>query len=113
MWLHNSLHGVKGGNNVGETCPQLEQAPPRCPQETIHYHPQPHWSIAGDKWKHFKCAWDKYALATGLKEKPNNVQVATLLTVIGEEAHKVYSTFTSWAHEGDSKNMGLVLENFQ
>ena len=38
---------------------------------------------AAEKWKKFKRAWTSYSLATGLVEKSEAVQVATLLTVIG------------------------------
>ena len=41
---------------------------------------------AADKWKKFKIAWDNYALVIELNKKSEQVQVATLLTVIGEEA---------------------------
>ena len=67
---------------------------------------------AGEKWKRFKRAWDSYALATGLNGKDEGVQVATLLTVIGEEAREVNSTFTGWAVPGDDKKIDPVLEKF-
>ena len=70
-----------------------------------------HSDQALEKWKRFKRAWDSYALATGLNEKDEGVQVATLLTVIGEEAREVYSTFMGWAAPGDKK-IDPVLENF-
>ena len=50
--------------------------------------PQPldiHDPQAAEKWKKFKRAWTSYSLATGLIEKSEAVQVATLLMVIGEE----------------------------
>ena len=72
-----------------------------------------HNEQAGERWRRFKRAWDSYALATGLTEKAEAVQVATLLTVIGEEAREVYSTFTGWAREGDSAKIGPVLEKFR
>lgn len=71
-----------------------------------------HGENAGEKWKRFRRAWDSYALATGLSDKPENVQVATLLTVIGEEARDVYSTF-AWATAGDSGKIDPVLEQFR
>ncbi len=49
---------------------------------------------AAEKWKHFKRAWNNYSLATSLSEKADWVQVATVLTVIGEEAREVFSTFS-------------------
>ncbi len=68
---------------------------------------------ASEKWKKFKRAWDNYLLATGLSEKTEAVQVATLLTVIGEEAREVFSTFSGWANEGDECKIGPVLGKFE
>ena len=45
-----------------------------------------HDTQAAEKLKRFKRAWENYSLATGLNGKEECVQVATLLTVIGEEA---------------------------
>lgn len=52
-----------------------------------------HDSNAAEKWKKFSLAWKNYALATELNKKSEAVQVATLLTLIGEDAREVYSTF--------------------
>lgn len=49
---------------------------------------------------------------TGLSEKTESVQVATLLTVIGEEACEVFSMFSDWDHEGDSTKIGPVLSQY-
>ena len=51
-------------------------------------------------------------MATELDTKSEGVQVATLLTVIGEEARDVYSTFTDWANEGDENKIAPVLQKF-
>ena len=72
-----------------------------------------HSDQAGEKWKRFRRAWDSYSLATGLSDKAQNVQVATLLTIIGEEAREVYSTFRGWGHEGDDKKIVPVLQQFE
>ena len=48
-------------------------------------------------------------MVTELNKKPEAVQVATQLTVIGEEAHEVFSTFTDWAAEGDDAKIEPVL----
>ena len=45
-----------------------------------------HDQNAADKWKKFRLVWTNYALAAELGKKSEAVQVATLLTVIGEEA---------------------------
>ena len=52
------------------------------------------------KWKKFKQTWSNYEIATGVAKKEKPTRVATLLTVIGEEAVDVYNTFT-WDEEGD------------
>ncbi|XP_048577104.1 uncharacterized protein K02A2.6-like [Nematostella vectensis] len=69
-----------------------------------------HNSNAADKWKRFVLAWKNYSLATGLNEKVEAVQVATLLTVIGEEAREVYSTFT--LTEGETDKIEPVIKKF-
>ena len=53
-----------------------------------------------------------YSTAMELHKKPENVQVATLLTVIGEDAREVYSTFTGWIADGDDSKFELVLNKF-
>ena len=57
-------------------------------------------------------AWTNYSQATELNKKPEAVQVATLLMVIGEEAQNVFSTFTEWSEPDDDKKRELVLELF-
>ena len=51
-------------------------------------------------------------MATELDTKSEGVQVATLLTIIREEAHDVYSTFMDWANEGDENKIAPVLQKF-
>ena len=72
-----------------------------------------HDSQAAEKWRRFKRAWISYSLATGLSEKDETVQVATLLTVVGEEAREVFSTFTEWERDGDDKKIARVLAKFE
>ena len=62
-----------------------------------------------EKWEKFLLAWENYALVTELNKKAEAVQVATLLTVIGEEAREVYSTFNDWG-EGEDKKINPVLK---
>ena len=54
---------------------------------------------AAEKLKSFKSDCANYSLTTGLSEKADALQVATLLIVIGEEAREVFSTFF-WVGEG-------------
>ena len=67
---------------------------------------------AAEKWKRFLLAWENYSLATELTKKTEEVQVATLLTVIGEEAREVYATFNDWENDGDEKKIKPVLKKF-
>ena len=47
-----------------------------------------------------------------LDKKPEKVQVATLLTIIGEEARDVFSTFTDWENEDSSEKIAPVIQKF-
>ncbi|KAI0227456.1 hypothetical protein LSAT2_022086 [Lamellibrachia satsuma] len=71
-----------------------------------------HDTNAADKWRKFLAAWENYALATELDAKPQAVQVATLLTVIGEDGREVHSTFRDWAQDGDDRRILPVLKKF-
>ena len=71
-----------------------------------------HNQNAAEKWKKFHLAWTSYSLATELNKTAEPVQVATLLTVIGEEARDVYSTFTDWVAEGDKNKIVPVFMKF-
>ena len=48
----------------------------------------------GENWKRFERAWKNYALAAKLRREDRDVQVATLLNVLGDEAFDLYDTFT-------------------
>ena len=65
-----------------------------------------HDQQVAEKWKKFKLAWTNYSLATGLSDKAEPVQVATLLTVIGEEAREVF-------HDGDGEKIAPVIAKFE
>ena len=67
-----------------------------------------HDSNASEKWKRFFLAWTNYALATELGNKLEAVQVATLLTVIGDEGREIYSTFTWDDVDADEIEPGLT-----
>ena len=67
-----------------------------------------HDSNASEKWKRFFLAWTNYALATELGNKSEAVQVATLLTVIGDEGREIYSTLTWDDVDADEIEPGLT-----
>lgn len=71
-----------------------------------------HDANVAEKWKKFRLAWDNYSLATELDKKAEKVQVATLLTIIGEEARDVFSTFTDWENEDSQTKIDPVLQKF-
>ena len=70
-----------------------------------------HNTNVSEKWKRFKLAWDSYSLATELNKKSEAIQVATLLTIIGEDARDVFSTFT-WESAEEATKIKPVLEQF-
>ena len=70
-----------------------------------------HNAIAAELWKEWEGAWKHYARATGLSTKEEAVQVSTLLTVIGPQARRVFSTF-QWNDPQDEEKIGTVLAKF-
>ena len=52
-------------------------------------------------------------MAMELSKKPQPVQVTTLLTVIGEDAREVFSTFADWESEGDESKIDPVITKFK
>ena len=72
-----------------------------------------HDSNAAEKWKEFEQAWKNYSIAMKLHQEPEAVQVATLLTVVGAEARKVFATFTDWASDTDQNKIHLCYKSLQ
>ena len=71
-----------------------------------------HDSNAAEKWKEFEQAWKNYSIAMKLHQEPEAVQVATLLTIVGAEGRKVFTTFTDWASDIDQNKIQPVLQKF-
>ena len=63
-------------------------------------------------WKKFKQKYANYEVATGISSKDSATRVATLLTVIGNDAIDVFNTLT-WDEEGDDKKIEKVLLKFE
>ena len=63
-------------------------------------------------WKKFKQKYTNYEIATGISSKDSATRVATLLTVIGNDAIDVFNTLT-WDEEGDDKKIEKVLLKFE
>lgn len=49
--------------------------------------------------KYFKSIWENYALASGLHTRPQNEQIAVLLSAIGEDCYKCYENFPLTAED--------------
>ena len=71
-----------------------------------------HDSNAAEKWKEFEQAWKNYLISIKLHQEPEAVRIATLLTIVGAEARKVFSTFTDWASDTDQNKIQSVLQKF-
>ena len=46
-------------------------------------------------WRKFKQRFEIYSIASGLNEKAEGIQVASLLHLVGEEALEVFNIFSS------------------
>ena len=58
------------------------------------------------KWKKFRpSSMGELHSRHSVHNLVDGVQVATLLTVIGEEAPEVYATFNDWEIDGDNKKL--------
>ena len=65
-----------------------------------------------ENWKKFKQKFTNYEIATGINKKETATRVATLLTVIGNDAIDVFNTIT-WDAEGDDTKIEKVLQIFE
>ena len=61
--------------------------------------------------KQWRKTWQRYEIAASLCKQAGLIRVATFLTIIGEEASKVYATFT-WANSQDEQCLADVLSQF-
>ena len=64
-----------------------------------------------NNWDLFEQSWNNYELATGLRSKPNEQRLATLLSIVGYDALHVYNAFY-WA-ENEPKTIENVLLKFR
>lgn len=65
-----------------------------------------------ESWKLFKQMWMNYEVATGLNEAKDEKRVATLLTMVGRDALRVYNTF-KWTEKSESKKIETVVNKFE
>ena len=61
-------------------------------------------------WQSWKQRWQPYTKASGVAAKSEDVQCAIFLYMIGEEALRIFNTFTFADEEKD--NLNLIIEKF-
>ena len=66
----------------------------------------------GENWQKFKQRFDLYSVASGLKEKSEDVQASALLHMVGEDALEVYNTF-EFTTAADKMKVKPICEKFQ
>ena len=64
-----------------------------------------------DNWKKFKQRYEMYMKATEKDKKAEDIQVATLLTMIGEQGMDIYNSF-EWREADDKNKINTVLQKF-
>ena len=64
---------------------------------------------AETQWKHWKKSWEYYVCASELDENKPKVQVATLLTIMGEYCRRIFETFNI---DQEDINTQKVLDKF-
>ena len=64
----------------------------------------------GSSWEIFKQSWNLYEIATGLREKTEEVRVATLLSAIGSDALQIFNAFV-WCN-GEHASVETILRKF-
>ena len=62
-------------------------------------------------WKQWRKVWQRFEIATGIFKQEDLIRVATLLSVVGEDAAKVYDTFT-WSDDENEQCIEDVLRQF-
>ena len=64
-----------------------------------------------EEWKFFVQKFNLYMLASGAAEKPEKTRLAMFLNFAGDEALKVYNTFT-YTTDGDESKLDIVQQKF-
>ena len=64
-----------------------------------------------ENWKRFKQRYNLFNVATGMSEKDDKAQCSLLLHCIGQNALKIYNSFTF--PEGDEMNLKEVMKKFE
>ena len=64
-----------------------------------------------DSWQRWRQKFDNFLKASGAMNKPDDVQLAILLHVIGDEALDIYNTFVF--AESDKGKISPVFDKFE
>ena len=67
---------------------------------------------ASSLWKSWGKNWERFEIATGIDEAGDKKRVCTLLSIIGEDAVKVFDTFEYWDGESED-SIQDVLNKFE
>ena len=65
-----------------------------------------------ENWKKFKQKYTNHKIATGTTTKESATRVATLLTVIANDAVDVFNTLP-WDAEGDDKKIDKIIKKLE
>ena len=65
-----------------------------------------------ENWHKWKQRFELFLAASGLSEKDDKIQSATLLHVAGSDVLEIYNTFM-WEQEGDERKIAKIMEKFQ
>lgn len=67
-----------------------------------------------NKWKLWKQKFEFYLLASGKNDKKDNVKIAVLLNLLGDEALAIYNTFEYDEISGENKEKLItILDKFE
>ena len=84
---------------------------------TKEWHPPQALSFAGnpnlaEDYKRWSKKFHLYLVASGKNEKGKDMQVAVLLTCIGDDGLEVFNNF-QWDNDDDKDDIDIVLEKFR
>ena len=65
-----------------------------------------------ENWKKFANQWKNFEVATGLKEKPKEVRLATFMCVIGVQGQEKYESL-SFQEGEDKEDLATVILKFE
>ena len=63
-----------------------------------------------ENWRRWKQRWSLFVIASGAHEKDENIQCATFLHMIGEDALNIYDTFTFT--ENEVNKIQILIDKF-